>query len=181
MKNNPVALTLFLLFMLLPLPLAAGEYQFQTNFTKDGNGMFAMDTQSGQVWFMWDVGERKGQWQPFGEKIDPAGTGSFQFQMIATKEGNGFFALDSRTGQLWYMWDIGERKGQWRTFGEVIDPAGTGSFRFQMTATNDGNGFFALDSRNGQVWFMWDVGERKGQWRTFGEEIWPGAADDSWN
>ncbi len=140
---------------------------------ESGNGYYSLNEKTGQVYFMWDAGSNAGKWKSYGSPIDSTGSKSFEFQMTYRgSNGTGFFALDMKTGQVYYMWDFGSNAGKWRSYGSPIDATGKGDFRFSFTDRGDnGNGFFAIDSKSCQLYYMWDFGSNAGKWRSYGNII----------
>lgn len=97
---------------------------------------------------------------------------NYQFASTEREDGTAFFSLDGRNGQLYWMIDYGDSRGVWKTYGPPIADLGEGrSFAFDANEREDGTVFFAMDSQNGQIYWMLDYGDSRGTWKPYGTPI----------
>ncbi|MDF1550796.1 MAG: hypothetical protein P1P88_23440 [Bacteroidales bacterium] len=98
----------------------ASNLEFRAIERSEGTAFFAMDGATGQVYFMLDYGSNSGKWKNYGGIITRQGDGKLEFEAAARKDGTAFFAIDGKTGQVYYMLDYGSNAGKWKSFGGVI-------------------------------------------------------------
>lgn len=134
-----------------------------------GTAFFTMDKRTGQVYYMLDHHSEAGKWKKYGPKIgDLAGAG-FLFESNERESGTAFFAMESLSGQVYFMLDYGDEPGIWRKYGEPIGKAG---YTFDATERpGKGTAFFAIENGTGQLYYMLDHGHEPGIWSIFGETI----------
>ena len=144
---------------------------FESNLRANGTAFYAMDNQSGQLYFMLDWGEKRGAWQKFGEVIRVSGPHALQFAVVERAGATSFYALDGGTGQLYYTNDDNATQGKWNTYGDVIRSAGVNLLQFEAEGRMEGNSFYVFDSLSGQMYFMNDFGDRAGKWAKYGSPL----------
>ena len=144
---------------------------FKSNLRANGTAFYAMDSQSGQLYFMLDWGEQRGNWQKFGDVIRVSGTHPFQFAVVERNEATSFYALDGKSGQLYYTNDDNVTQGKWNTYGTIIRQNALNLLQFEAEGRFEGNSFYAFDSHSGQMYFMNDFGENAGKWAKYGSTL----------
>lgn len=98
----------------------SSNLEFRALEREEGTAFFAMDDSTGQVYFMLDHGSNSGKWKKFGGIITRQGDGKLEFEASSRNEGTAFFAIDGKTGQVYFMLDYGSNSGKWKNFGGVI-------------------------------------------------------------
>jgi hypothetical protein len=91
---------------------------FYVQARPDGSAFFALDGATGQFYFMLDYGSNAGKWRNYGSPVPKKGDGLLVLSGEGRKDGNAFFALDSNTGQLYFMLDYGSSAGTWKVYGD---------------------------------------------------------------
>jgi hypothetical protein len=143
---------------------------FKSNLRVDGTAFYSMDSQTGQVYYMLDFGDNRGKWLPFGGLIAPQKTGNLLFDVVERAANASFYALDARTGQLFYTNDDQNSAGKWLPYGDPISTSNT-NFQFEATGRMEGNSFYAINTQSRQMYFMNDFGDDAGKWKPYGETI----------
>lgn len=150
-----------------------GVYAFSSTERTDGSAFFSFNKKYGQVYYMLDYGIDAGKWIRFGDMIAETGDKVLEFTANERAEGTAFYALDSKTGQLYYMLDHGDDSGKWKIYGNSISQTSDKSFQFSATERSSGTAFFAIDSKSGKLYFLLDYGTNAGYWKNYGGEIVP--------
>jgi hypothetical protein len=98
----------------------AGEanLSFYVQSRTDGSAFFALDGTTGQFYFMLDFGSMAGKWKNYGTAVPKKGDGMLVLSGEGRNDGNAFFALDSNTGQMYFMLDYGSTAGTWKVYGD---------------------------------------------------------------
>lgn len=148
-------------------------YEFKATEREDGSAFFSLNKKYGQLYYMLDYGADAGKWIKFGNQVAEAGDKILEFIANERAEGTAFYALDSKTGQLYYMLDHGDSVGKWKIYGNTISQAADKNFQFSATERSSGTAFFASDSKTGKLYFMLDYGTDAGYWKNYGGEIVP--------
>lgn len=160
-----------LLFCVVSFTASAQQkLKFETNERADGTVFYALNENTSQLYFMLDYGQNRGNWKAYGGTIDDANT-IFDFEATERKDGSAFFSLDTKSGQLYFMLDYGSNKGNWKAYGNKIDEAGKSNFVLRVNERTDGTAFFVIESTTGQMYFMLDYGQNKGNWKQYGNTI----------
>lgn len=134
-----------------------------------GTAFFTMDKRTGQVYYMLDHHDNAGKWKKYGPQIGDLPGGGFLFRSNERENGTAFFAMESVSGQLYYMLDYGDTPGVWRKYG---DPIGKAGYTFDATEREGkGTAFFAVESTTGQLYYMLDHGPDAGVWSFYGEPL----------
>lgn len=162
---------LFFLWVGLSPSLFAQSFAFESVEREEGTAFFALDESTGQVYYMLDHFSEAGVWKNYGGLIPVYGKNNFAFYVHWREEGTAFFALNTNTGQLYFMLDYGEDAGNWRDYGGTITKSTNAQFSFQASSREFGTAFFAMDESTGQVYYMLDHGEAAGMWKSYGEII----------
>lgn len=162
-------------FMTISLSLFSqeGAYEFSSSEREDGSAFFSLNKKYGQLYYMLDYGVDAGKWIKFGNMIAETGDKNFEFNANERYEGSAFYALESKTGQLYYMLDHGDDAGKWKIYGNTISQTADKNFQFSATERKAGTAFFAIDSKSGKLYFMLDYGDNAGYWKSYGGEIAP--------
>lgn len=147
---------------------AVSNTSFEVNFKGDGTAFYTLDSKTGQLSYMLDVGEKAGVWLKYGDTYRKSGVSSLFFKAIERGDttGTSFYILDAQTGALNYMLDFGQDAGKWTSYGAQLD--NTTITEFQAQITPSGMVFYAYDGKAKQMHFMQDFGEEAGTWRAFG-------------
>lgn len=98
---------------------------------------------------------------------------STSFEANFKGNGTAFYTIDSKTGQLSYMLDFGQKPGSWLKFGDTYRKNGVSPLHFKAIERGDSTGtsFFILDGKTGQVNFMSDFGQTAGKWASYGKPL----------
>jgi hypothetical protein len=160
-----------IVFFIAGAAVFSAEFEFQFAGFPEGSFYFALDRNLGQVYVMANAGDNQGLWNKYGEPIDKAGKGNFSFYAYCTSDGTAYYALERTTGQLYIMWNVGDKKGKWEKYGGVIDAKAKGKFDLQVFYGSDGSDFLALDKATGQAYSMWNVGDSARVWKKYGGMI----------
>ncbi len=86
-------------------------------------------------------------------------------------DGSAFYAMNNKTGQMFFMLDYGETRGSWKPFGPVLREGGGSALLFQVVERLDSRSFYALDSQTGQLYFSNDGAEPSVAWTKYGTTI----------
>lgn len=81
---------------------------------------YLLHPKTGQLYFTVEGVNATDSWQTYGDKISANGRGSLEFDAQGRFEGNSFYALDTESGQMFYMNDFGPEAGQWLTYGSEL-------------------------------------------------------------
>ena len=93
------------------------------------------------------------------------------FQSINREDGTAFFSMNSTSGQVYYMLDYGTGAGTWKSYGKTIVNEKASKLTFSAIQRTDGTAFFALNTSNGQLYYMLDYGTNAGNWKSYGGTI----------
>lgn len=159
-------LSIFIGILCIVSSVSAQNLEFESVERRDGTAFFAIDKSSGQISYMLDYGSEAGVWRNYGNAIRESGEDNLMFYTLERNEGTAFFALESITGQVFFMMDYGSDAGNWKKYGNTL-PA-EGYYEFQAATRPDGTVFFAMDGETGQVYFMVDYGSNAGNWEKYG-------------
>ncbi|HYG49508.1 MAG TPA: hypothetical protein VD905_01345 [Flavobacteriales bacterium] len=162
--------TVIVLFLIQAKVFAQSNLQFAANERENGTALFAMDGNTGQVYFMLDYGESAGMWKPYGSGIADLNWG-YLFAATERDSGTAFFAMHQSSGQVYYMLDYGDYAGAWKSYGGTLPVKSKTGFTFDVNERKDGTAFFSLDKTTGQAYYMLDYGEDAGIWKPFGGTI----------
>ena len=161
-------LTLLTLFFLISSVAAAQNLAAKSLERTDGTAFFTLDKRTGQLYYMLDYGSNAGNWKSYGGLIRETGSNTLEFQAIERVDGSAFFAMDATTGQVYFMLDYGSNAGNWKSYGGTVPKVSNSKLTFQATSRTDGTAFFAIDSDNGQTYYMLDYGSNAGNWKSYG-------------
>lgn len=81
---------------------------------------YLLHPNTGQLYYTVEGANASGTWEMYGGKISTRGNASLQFDAEARTEGNSFYALDTNTGQMYFMNDYGPEAGRWSTYGKEV-------------------------------------------------------------
>lgn len=139
---------------------------FSASERENGSAFFSLDSRTGQLQYMLDYGEGNGVWRKYGSPIGALAGGFFLFDSKERENGSAFFAMETFSGQLYYMLDYGDQPGVWNKYG---GPIGKSGYNFRTTERPDrGSAFFAVENGSGQLYYMLDYGDSAGIWQKFG-------------
>ncbi len=150
---------------------ATTDLIFTSNLRPAGSAFYAMDSKSGQMYFMLDYGEVKGVWKSFGPTLRKGGGNPLLFDAVERAEARSFYSLDSKTGQLHFYNDGAEPSKAWTKYGDQIKSNGVNLLQFTAIGRIGGNSFYAFDSLSGQMYFMNDFDEDAGKWKPYGNKL----------
>jgi outer membrane protein assembly factor BamB len=146
-------------------------FRFASMTNEYGSAFFALKSTTGQLYFMRDAGDTKGVWNAYGRVIRESGSDVLTFALLPRENGNIFYALESKTGQLHWMADFGDNKGAWKSYGQPIRATGEGTLELTAEILDGGTKFTAMDGATGQIYFMFDFGATKGIWKQYGQSV----------
>jgi hypothetical protein len=86
----------------------------------DGTAFFVLDGAKGQLYYMLDYGSNRGTWKSYGNIVPKTSDGILILSGELRNDGSAFFAIDSKTGQLYYMTDYGSAAGTWNSYGNLV-------------------------------------------------------------
>lgn len=95
------------------------------------------------------------------------------FQTKLRADGTAFYAMNSKTGQLSFMLDYGEKRGIWQNFGSTIKSSGGNPMGFAVVERPGATSFYALDSQTGQLYYTNDDNSGTSTWTKYGNTIRP--------
>ena len=101
-------------------PSGRNNLQFEILSAKNGTIFYALESNSGQLHYMLDFGDKPGIWKPYGGVIRMVGSETLQFKVDQVDNGAKFTAVDGNTGQVYYMFDHGDSDGAWKAYGQII-------------------------------------------------------------
>ncbi len=91
---------------------------FEAVNNEQGAVIYAMDAQTGQLFYLADYGEDQGRWMKFGGLIRQNALNMLQFNLIQRETGNiTFYAYDNFTHKTYYLNLYGDNPGKWAAFG----------------------------------------------------------------
>ena len=93
------------------------------------------------------------------------------FQTKLRADGTAFYAMNSKTGQLSFMLDYGEKRGVWRQFGPTIQPNVGNPMGFGVVERPGATSFYAMDSQTGQIYYTNDDNSGESTWQKYGNTI----------
>jgi outer membrane protein assembly factor BamB len=93
---------------------------FQAVAREKGFDFYALEANSGQLYWMSDFGEHPGAWHSYGTTIRNSDRPTLEFAAEPEASGNKFTAIDGDTGQIYFMFDFGDSAGIWKPYGNVI-------------------------------------------------------------
>lgn len=146
-------------------------YRYATLNDSIATTFYALDGSTGQLRYMNDNGEYAGVWRSYGNPLREKGSNSLQFAALKYDNGRAFYAVESSTGQLYYLLDFGNASGVWLPYGTPARFPGAESIQFAVEHIGNGAKFTGIDANTGQVYFMFDFGDEAGRWHTYGEII----------
>jgi len=144
---------------------------FTSKLRPSGSAFYAMNNKSGQMYFMLDYGEVRGEWKAFGTALREGGGNPLLFDAVERAEARSFYSLDSQTGQLYFYNDGAEPSTAWTKYGNQIRSNGINLLQFNAIGRVNGNSFYAFDSQSGQMYYMNDFDEDAGTWKTYGNKL----------
>ncbi len=150
---------------------SSGDLVFVTKLRPAGSSFYAMDSESGQMHFMLDFGEVRGQWKAFGPALRNGGGNPLLFDAVERAQARSFYALDSKTGQLYFFNDGAEISTEWTKYGSQLRSNGVNLLQFTAIGRVGGNSFYAFDSLSGQMYYMNDFDEDAGTWKPYGDKL----------
>ena len=150
---------------------SSGDHAFVTKLRSSGSAFYSMNNKSGQMYFMLDFGEVRGEWKAFGPALKNGGGNPLLFDVVERAQARSFYALDGRTGQLYFFNDGPEPSTEWTKYGSQLRSNGVNLLQFTAIGRVGGNSFYAFDSLSGQMYFMNDFDEDAGTWKTYGNKL----------
>ena len=172
MKNIQILPILFCIILVTTFSgLYAQSYAFESTEREDGTAFFALHKNTGQLSYMLDHYQDAGVWKTYGGIVPKVTTNELEFYVHWREEGTAFFALDNKTGQLYFMLDYADKAGIWQAYGGVIIRENKNKLSFQASSRENGCAFFAMDEYTGQVYYMLDHGDKAGVWASYGNFI----------
>jgi hypothetical protein len=163
-----LSLLVCLLCFLQPVQSQTTVYRYASTTDSRGCTFYALEGTIGQLFYMNDYGDDAAIWKRYGNVLRAAGRNNLQFAALGSENGTVFYALEGNSGQLHFMLDFGDMPGAWKAYGEPIRLFGDETLLFTAAKEEQGAKFTAIDANNGQVYYMFDYGERAGRWRTYG-------------
>jgi len=97
--------------------------------------------------------------------------GNLIFKSNLRADGTSFYAMDNRTGQVYFMLDFGDNRGSWQAFGEKVKPGGPSTLLFDVVERATNASFYALDGMTGQLYYTNDDAASGGKWQKYGDII----------
>jgi len=147
------------------------EFEYHSAVRADGTAFYAYEHAKGQVHYMLDYGDEKGVWRPFGPQMTSHNNVNLGFDVVERPGAASYYLLHSETGQLYYMIEGTNASDSWQAYGNQISTNGRGLLEFDAQGRVEGNSFYALDTKSGQMYFMNDFGPEAGTWLTYGSEL----------
>jgi hypothetical protein len=166
-------LSMLLCFMLATASssLSAQSYAFESTEREDGTAFFALNKSTGQLSYMLDHYEDAGVWKNYGGLVPKVTANELAFYVHWREEGTAFFAMDNKTGQLYFMLDYADNAGEWAVYGNIIIRENKNKLSLQASSREKGCAFFAMDEYTGQVYYMLDHSDNAGVWTSYGQFI----------
>jgi len=96
------------------------DLQFDVVERSGAASFYLLHPKTGQLYFAVDGTNASDTWQTYGEQIPTNGNGSLEFDAQGRFEGNSFYALDTKSRQMYYMNDFGPDAGKWLTYGNKL-------------------------------------------------------------
>jgi len=81
---------------------------------------YVMHPHTGQLYYTVDGANASDSWQAYGNLISASGKAKLRLEAEGRFEGNSFYALDTGTGQMYYMNDFGDQAGEWLSYGDKL-------------------------------------------------------------
>ena len=147
------------------------DFDYHSAIRNDGTAFYAFEHSKGQVHYMLDYGDNKGVWTAFGPKMTNHSEVGLLFDVIERAGAASFYLLHPKTGQLFYTVDGSNGSGTWQSYGNLISSKGNASLEFDAEGRFEGNSFYALDTKSGQMYYMNDFGPQAGEWLSYGNEL----------
>lgn len=147
------------------------EFEYHSSTRADGNAFYAYEHAKGQIHYMLDYGDEKGMWQTYGPQMAQHSNAGLLFDVVERPGAASYYLLHPKTGELFYTIEGANATGVWQTYGDKISSSGNASLEFDAEARTEGNSFYALDTKSGQMYFMNDYGDYAGQWTAYGNEL----------
>lgn len=144
-------------------------FVFDVNDRAGGAAFYSMNSNTGEISYMLDFGEKPGEWTNYGTALKEPGGSPLLLKVVESANGVIFYAMDGATGQLYYMLDHGNNPGQWAKFGGMIRQNALNMLQLEVVDRDGENTtFFAYDSYTHQTYFMNLTGTDAGKWNKFG-------------
>lgn len=148
---------------------ATSNFIFDVSQRPGGTAFYSMDNQTGAMSYMLDYGENAGQWSNYGNLLREEGGNPLLLNVVEGIKGTFIYALDSGTGQVYYMLDHGNNPGQWMKFGGMIRQNALNMLQFKMLDRGNGDStFYAYDNLSHNTYFMNLAGPNAGNWAKYG-------------
>ena len=147
------------------------DFEYHTAIRNDGTAFYAFEHAKGQIHYMLDYGDNKGEWLPFGPQMPNQGDVSLEFDVVERAGAASYYLLHPKTGQLFFTVEGANATDSWQTYGDKISSNGKGTLEFDAQGRFEGNSFYAFDTKSGQMYYMNDFGPDAGKWLTYGTEL----------